>query len=340
MVTAIKATTLLSKPSRVFLSPWANGSAARLNLAAVHCFTGVMDAIMGTAVARVEAGGVGGGGDGGGGDGGDRQDSLLTAAFKATAGMFRAAGVYQPATLQRYTGIMGAVLGLAGACERTGDGDGGSSCGSSGGGDGGCGASGRAAANHLAMGPGDTGGVSAAGTGQPGLPLQQQASFLRLVSVCLAHWLPLCAALLAGSPHLEVESLELLQLGYTWMVRLARLAQGAAEGRGDERAAGSWGRLLGTCRSVGLGGQGRDQKGAAGRRAGAGQADDVLAPLLAPPCNRVLPGCSNPLCVSLEGASEAGMQLVACGGRCGGAGCGGEGPCCCGECAKLKSWVK
>ncbi len=65
-----------------------------------------------------------------------------------------------------------------------------------------------------------------------------------------------------------------------------------------------------------------------------------LAALLPPPCDVarvVLPWCSNTLCTSLEGDSEAGLQLVACGGRCGGAGCGGEGPCCCRECAKWKT---
>ncbi len=186
--------------------------------------------------------------------------------------------------------------------------------------------------------------VQAVGNGEPGgdeEQLQQQrGQLLRILSLCLARWLPLyplvcykaMEARAEGGAGPLVGPTELrqvrLQRSGRRMVRLAGLARGAAEGRGDVRAAESWGRLLAASAGMaeGEGGQGEED---------ADEGLAQLAPLLPPPCDvvrAVLPWCSNPLCTSLEGDSEAGLQLVACGGRCGGAGCGGEGPCCCREC--------
>ncbi len=188
---------------------------------------------------------------------------------------------------------------------------------------------------------------AAAGSGS-GQRQQQQRKLLRLVSLCLARWLPLCAALLrraraeAGAGvGAEAGSWAGAPLGTgRYMVRLAGLARGAAEGRGDARAAESWGRLLAACGGIAA------AEGEQGQRPGVEDVDadsTQLAPLLPPPCDvvkAVLPWCSNPLCTSLEGHSEAGLQLVWCRGRCGGAGCGGVGPCCCGPCARGKvEWM-
>ncbi len=182
---------------------------------------------------------------------------------------------------------------------------------------------------------------------EPALQREQQAKLLRLLTLCLARWLPRCAALVprtqnAAGPGKPGAHALLFHSGCR-MVRLAGLARGAAEGRGDARVAESWARLLAACRGIAAaeGWQGQAY-GVVGKRAeGSGGKDGrdltALAALLPPPCDvAVLPWCSNPLCTSLEGDSEAGLQLVACGGRCGGAGCGGEGPCCCRECAELK----
>ncbi len=184
------------------------------------------------------------------------------------------------------------------------------------------------------------------------LPAHQrtrQARLLRLLSLCLARWLPLCAALLpraraeagAGTgaearvgSEAAVGAGALLRTG-RGMVRLVGLARGTAEGRGDARAAESWERLLAACGELAAG------EGTGGADAGEDDRDlPAIAALLPPPCDvSVLPWCSNPLCTSLEGDSEAGLQLVACGGRCGGAGCGGEGPCCCRACVVERgSW--
>ncbi len=182
-----------------------------------------------------------------------------------------------------------------------------------------------------------------------------RAKLLRLLTLCMARWLPLCAALLpaaqaeagAGEGAGEGEEGEpaahvlLLRTGRR-LVRLAGLAQGAAEGRGDARAAESWGRLLAACGGIAAG-EGSGGTDAADQGKNADKNRDELAPLLPAPCDivgAVLPACSNPFCINLEGDSEAGLQLVACGGRCGGKGCGGEGPCCCRRCAtgKQAAW--
>ncbi len=187
--------------------------------------------------------------------------------------------------------------------------------------------------------------------------VQQRGQLLRILSLCMARWLPVYPVLfqkamdearlgegvgVEAGVGLEVGSekrrlVMLLRSGYR-MVRLAGLARGAAEGRGGARAAESWGRLLaastGTPADEHGQGHGEEEKTW-------NKGLDGLAPLLPPPCDvvrTVLPLCSNPFCVNLEGDSEAGLQLVACEGRCGGVACGGEGPCCCGRCARKGDW--
>ncbi len=167
-----------------------------------------------------------------------------------------------------------------------------------------------------------------------------QGQALRLLSLCLARWLPLCSSLLPRAQGNDAAHSGMLAAGRR-MVRLAGLARAAAEARGDARAAESWGRLLGACGSIGEGGEDAAPP-QAGDEGGAGPGDvergfGALAAALVPPCDvgrEVLPTCSNPLCTSLEGDSEAGLQLVPCGGMCGGVGCDGTGPCCCSECVR------
>ncbi len=177
---------------------------------------------------------------------------------------------------------------------------------------------------------------------EPAVQREQQAKLLRLLALCLARWLPWCAAILPGAPADAEAGVDdkaragphvLLLRTWRRMVRLAWLARGAAEGRGNAPAAESWRRLLAACGELAAG------EGPGGADAGEGERQlTALAALLPPPCDvAVLPACSSPCCINLEGDSEAGLQLVACGGRCGGAGCGGEGPCCCRQCAELKA---
>ncbi len=187
---------------------------------------------------------------------------------------------------------------------------------------------------------------------EPALQREQQAKLLRLLSLCIARWLPRYAALLPGAWNAAGPGRKdkagpgahalLLRSGRR-MVRLAGLARGAAEGRGDARAAESWGRLLATCGGIAAakGGQGQADGVAGKQEEASGEQDGrdltALAALLPPPCDvAVLPACRNPLCCNLERDSEAGLQLVACGGRCGDNGCSGEGPCCCRMCLDVK----
>ncbi len=181
---------------------------------------------------------------------------------------------------------------------------------------------------------------------------QPPGQLLRLLSLTLARWLPLCSALLPQVRDDTAAHSRLLVVG-RWAGRLAELARAAAEARGDARASESWGRLLGACGGMGEGEQQAEREEMAATPPQAGEGDGsgaagpaarvfaALAAALVAPCDvghEVLPTCSNPLCTSLEGDSEAGLQLVACGGMCGGLGCDGSGPCCCSECARAKSW--
>ncbi len=177
---------------------------------------------------------------------------------------------------------------------------------------------------------------------------QQRGQVLRMVSLCLARWLPCfpivwsraegeAARLEAGTREGAEMRLLLLLRTACRMVRLARLAQAAAEGRGDARGAASWGRLLAVSAHTPAGDGGQEEEEDESWNEGLGG----LAPLVPPPCDMertVLLSCSNPFCINLDGDSEAGLQLVACGGRCGGMGCGGEGPCCCRECSARGDW--
>ncbi len=177
----------------------------------------------------------------------------------------------------------------------------------------------------------------------------------RLLSLCLARWLPLCSKLLPQErDDIDTAARSGLLAAGRRMVRLAGLAQAAAEGRGDARAAESWGRLLGACGSMGEGEQQAEgEEGAAPPPAGDGDGDGsraagdaergfpALAALLVAPCDvgrEVLPTCSNPLCMKPLTASEAYVKLCPCKGKCGGTACSGKGPCCCHLCAKKAEW--
>ncbi len=93
---------------------------------------------------------------------------------------------------------------------------------------------------------------------------EQRAKLLRLLTLCMARWLPWCAVLLPRA-RAEAEAglgpeagggpgVHALLLGSGCrMVRLAGLARGAAQGRGDARGAQSWGRLLAACGGLGEG---------------------------------------------------------------------------------------
>ncbi len=106
------------------------------------------------------------------------------------------------------------------------------------------------------------------------------------------------------------------------MVRLVGLAEGAAVGRGKLRAAASWGWLASALRRGTSARKAPLQQRAAGEqvkgvgRARAGQAGGgcgALGPRLLLPCYVTQPGCSNLLCMSMEGGSEAGMPLARAG---------------------------
>ncbi len=190
---------------------------------------------------------------------------------------------------------------------------------------------------------GSSGGGGAAAARQQPTAQQQLNKLLRLVSLCLARWLPLSAVML-WAPEGEEE-----HPARRHMLRLVELAQGTAEGRGDARGAESWAQLLGMSGKA-VCGMGQDMGGSGGQQRGpvrGGEAAvgtegvaverglEQLAALLLPPCDvgrQVLPVCSNTMCMNLAGDSEAEVQLVACGGLCGRVGCDGALPCRCAPC--------
>ncbi len=275
------------------------------------------------------------------GGGEERQAaSMLVTALKATA-LLAGVQVCDQAALRSLLGVMDAMVRTAASHVEAGGGggSGGSGGGGSGGGGGqsaGAAESGRRVGAGCAVTAGGEQPVSEQQQEQQRQQQhQQQASFLNLVSLCLARWLPLCVMRLSLLPHTDDD---VLRRPVQRMMGLVALALGAAEKRGDTRAADSWGQLLLLAPQVGLRGQEQQRASTeqgAGDGAGEGTADDkfdVLAPLLLPPCDLgqlVLPVCSNPLCTDLEGDSEAGVRL-------GARGSGGSGPAqrCCEACAR------
>ncbi len=282
--------------------------------------------------------------------------ALLVTAIKATASVslgFRdtPADSLERAAASRFATIPGAlaeltleVLQRTRAGSRGGNGDAGgqiiaSSPGASGesssggsGGDTPChtqGSAGVPAPEAGAVQQGGSGAAAATGR-QPGAQTAQQQQLnklLRLLSLCVARWLPLSAMML-WTPEGEEE-----HPARRPMLRLAGLAREAAEGRGNARGTESWAQLLGMSgkasgfvvpaldiddapgQQQGMAGGGGTAGGAGGEVEERGCGWEQLAALLLPPCDvarEVLLVCRNPACVSLGGVSEARVQLFEC----------------------------
>ncbi len=175
--------------------------------------------------------------------------------------------------------------------------------------------------------------VQAVGSGEPAAEqpevqrLQEhRGQLLRILSLCLARWLPLYPVLfhkamtearleeaaegaVAGPNKLRL--VMLLRSGCR-MVRLAGLARGAADGRGDARAAESWRRLLAASAGTPAGehGQGQEEKEKSWNKG-----LDGLAPLLPPPCAVAVLPCAATRCApAWRGTARRGCSWSRAGG--------------------------